>query len=382
MNIKVRKTCRLCGMNNLAPVLSLGEQFVVNFVDGHKKELIKGPLELVLCETKNGGCGLLQLKHTLDRDILYRKYWYKSGVSTEMVKFLRNVVKSTEDLVKLKPGDLVIDIGSNDSTLLKQYKAVGIIKVGFEPSNLWEFGLSEDIRIIHDYFSYDSFVKEFGEKKAKIITSIAMFYDLEDPNEFVTDIEKCLDKNGIWIIQMNYLGLMLKNNTFDNITHEHLEYYCLLSLENLLKRHNMEAFDVKLNEVNGGSFRIYIKHKNGNIKGFNNANQRLEKLRKYEKTIGLLDEKVYEEYEKRINKIKYDVVNFLKRELEKGKKIFIYGASTRGLSFLQYAGIDNKLIETAIDKNPDKWGKYIVGTGIPIISVSYTHLTLPTTPYV
>lgn len=368
MYIKTRETCRVCGSKRLIPILSLGEQFVTNFVEESEKDSLKGPLELVLCEAKNG-CGLLQLKHTLDHDVLYRKYWYRSGISTIMVKALADIVSSAEKLVKLSRGDIVVDIGSNDGTLLRQFKTPGLITVGFEPSNLWELGVEGTSKIINDYFNYKAFKREFRGKMAKVITSIAMFYDLEDPNTFVGDVKKCLHNDGLWIIQMNYLGLMLENNTFDNISHEHLEYYSLLSLEYLLNKHDMAVFDVELNDVNGGSFRIYIRHKGGKTKSFSGAKERLKKLKAYEKKMRLDDCKAYDAFAKRIERIKKDLVNFLKSEVQKGKRVFIYGASTRGLVVLQYFGIDKKLIDAAVDKNPDKWRKYIVGTGIPIMSV-------------
>jgi predicted RNA-binding protein len=369
MYVKARETCRVCGSSKLTTILSLGDQFVTNFVEESMKDHVKGTLELVLCNVKDGGCGLLQLRHTLNRDILYRKYWYKSGISTTMVKALADIVSSAEKLVKLSPGDLVVDIGSNDGTLLRQFKTSGLVTVGFEPSNLWELGIEGISRIINDYFSYETFRREFGNKKAKLITSIAMFYDLEDPNTFVEDVKKCLDEDGLWVIQMNYLGLMLENNTFDNICHEHLEYYSLLSLSNLLNRHNMEAFDVELNDVNGGSFRIYIRHKGGKIKSFPGAEERLRRLKAYEEKMGFDNNRAYDKFVKRIEKTKSDVMDFLNQEVKEGKRIFIYGASTRGLVVLQYFGIDKELIKAAVDKNPDKWGKYIVGTGIPIMSV-------------
>jgi len=369
MHVNTRETCRVCGSKNLVPILSLREQFVTNFVEKPNRDQVKGPLELVLCNVKDGGCGLLQLRHTLNRDILYRKYWYKSGISTTMVKALADIVSSAEKLVKLSPGDLVVDIGSNDGTLLRQFKTSGLVTVGFEPSNLWEFGIEGISRIINDYFSYETFRREFGNKRAKLITSIAMFYDLEDPNTFVEDVKRCLDEDGLWVIQMNYLGLMLENNTFDNICHEHLEYYSLLSLSNLLNRHNMEAFDVELNDVNGGSFRIYIRHKGGRIKSFPGAEERLRRLKAYEEKMGFDNNRAYDKFAKRIEKTKSDVMDFLNQEVKEGKKIFIYGASTRGLVVLQYFGIDKELIKAAADKNPDKRGKYIVGTGIPIMSV-------------
>ncbi len=369
MPIKTRKTCRVCGSSKLVPILSLGNQFVTNFVDDPKGDYPRGPLELVLCNAKDGGCGLLQLKHTVQRDVLYKKYWYQSGISSTMVKALADITTAAKRIIKLSADDVVVDIGANDGTLLRQYKVPGLITVGFEPSNLWKLATKGNTKIINNYFNHNSFRKEFGEKKAKVITSIAMFYDLEDPNSFVEDIRKCLDENGVWIIQMNYLGLMLENNTFDNISHEHLEYYSVLSLSNLLDRHYLEAFDVELNDVNGGSFRIYVKHKGAQVKGFLGSEERLIKQKNYEEKMGFDNLKVYDEFAKQIEKSKKELMTFLSREVKAGKKVFIYGASTRGLVVLQYFGIDNKLIAGSADMNSDKWGKYIVSTGIPIMSV-------------
>ena len=369
MQVKARETCRICGSSNLIPILSLGDQYVTNFVDDPNQAYLKGPLELVLCDVDHEGCGLLQLRHTINRDVLYKKYWYKSGISTTMVKALADIVSSAEKLVNLSAGEIVIDIGANDGTLLRQYKKDDIVTVGFEPSDLWKLAAQGTSKIINDYFKYSEFKKRFGDRKAKIITSISMFYDLEDPNTFVEDAKNCLDKDGVWIIQMNYLGLMLENNTYDNICHEHLEYYSLLSLSNLLSRHQLEAFDVELNDVNGGSFRIYIKHEGSRIEGFAGSDERIEKQKAYETKMGFQSRKVYHKFAARIENSRKELVSFLNQETRKGKKIFIYGASTRGLVVLQYAGIDNRLIRAATDMNPSKWGKYIVGTGIPIISI-------------
>ena len=366
---KPRESCRVCGSKNLLPILSLGNQFVTNFVEKPEGNYPKGPLDLVLCNVKDGGCGLLQLKNTVERDVMYRKYWYKSGISTTMVKALANIAAAIEKTLPLSRGDIVVDIGANDGTLLRQYKTPELTKVGFEPSNLWRLALEGNTKIIHDYFNYASFSKEFGARKAKAITSIAMFYDLEDPNTFVEDVNSCLDKNGVWIIQMNYLGSMIENNTFDNISHEHLEYYSLLSLSYLLEKHKMQAFDVELNDVNGGSFRIYVKHKNANVSPTPGSQERLRIQKEYEQRMGLDDVRVYSKFARRIEENRARLLAFLKNEVKKGKKIFIYGASTRGLVVLQYYGIDQRLISGAADMNADKWGKYIVGTGIPIMSV-------------
>lgn len=375
--ITLCKACRVCGSPRLLPILSLGEQYAVGFMDSAEEATATGPLELVLCNLKDGGCGLLQLKHTFDHDLLYKKYWYKSGISTTMVKALADIVQAAEKIAPLQPGDLVVDIGANDGTLLRQYKRTDITKVGFEPSNLWELGRSADTTIVHDYFNHAAFQRHFPDKKAKIITSVAMFYDLEKPNEFVEDIKRCLDNDGLWIIQMNYLGLMLENHTYDNISHEHLEYYSFLSLENLLKRHGLEIFDVELNDVNGGSYRVYIRKPGARLNEFPGAAHRVEELRNKELSLGYDDQSVYASFSKEIADLKNQLVSFIAREVKAGKRFYIYGASTRGLVVLQYAGINNKLIEAAVDKNSDKWGRFIVGTGIKVISVDDYHRNQP-----
>lgn len=358
--------CRICGNTNLISVLSLGDQYVVNFVTDDSKNLLKAPLDLVLCDNKD--CSLLQLKHSVERDEMYAQYWYQSGMSTLMVAALKNIVDSAKKLIPINAGDAVIDIGANDGSLLVNYDS-SINRVGFEPSNLHVLAQGKGLNMIHDYFNHTAFSSQFGEKKAKIITSIAMFYDLPNPNAFVQDISKCLDEKGVWIIQMNYLGLMIENNTFDNISHEHLEYYSLYSLEKLLERNGMEAFDVELNAVNGGSYRIYIRKKRAKTNEFPGAQQRLEDLREKEVKMDLSNPETYHVYMKQIEETKQQLLSFLKEEISKGKQIYIYGASTRGLVVLQYCGIDNTLIKAAADKSKDKWGRQMVGTGIPIISL-------------
>ena len=375
--ITLRKTCRVCGSKKLLPILSLGEQYAVGFLDSAKETAGSGPLALVLCNIKDGGCGLLQLKHTYDHDLLYRKYWYKSGISTTMVKALGDIVRAAEKIIPLKPGDIAIDIGANDGTLLRQYHRKGIHKVGFEPSNLWELAKQDGATIIHDYFNHAAFQKHLPGKKAKIITSISMFYDLEDPNTFVADISQCLEDQGLWIIQMNYLGLMMEEHTYDNISHEHLEYYSFIALENLLKRHSFEIFDVELNDVNGGGFCCYIRKAGAKVKAFPGAARRVTALRKKELEAGYDDRQVYANYAKDIAALKKELVTLLKQEVKAGKRIYIYGASTRGLVVLQYCGITNKLIAAAVDKNSDKWGKYIVGTSIQVISFDDYRQNLP-----
>ncbi len=370
--VSVRNLCRVCGSKNLTAILSLGELYVSDFVDDERPgETEKPPLDLVLCNVKDGGCGLLQLRHTVSHEAMYRNYWYRSGMNKTMTDELNGIAAKVEEIVKLKTGDFVIDIGANDGTLLRGFKTAGLNKIGYEPArNLGKYNSVGTTKVFNDFFGHSVWQKEFGEKKAKAITAIAMFYDLEDPNKFVADVVECLDPEGVFIVQMSYLPLMLSQNAFDNICHEHVEYYSLLSLENLLVRQKLEVFDVETNDVNGGSFRIYMRHK-GKGKLINvsaGATARVSAMRDEEKKLGLNDKKVYGEFVERVEKIKKELCDFIKTEVGKGKKVYVYGASTKGNTLLQYFNLNSQLITAAAERNPDKWGKKTIGTNIPIIS--------------
>ncbi len=366
-------SCRVCGNKNLISILSLGDLYVSDFLDSPEDARgVRAPLELVLCNMKDGGCGLLQLQHTVSGEAMYRNYWYRSGINKTMTDELEGIAKKATSIANLKSGDHVIDIGANDGTLLRGYGVEGLNTVGFEPAkNLEEYGVKGTTKIFVDFFNYGAWKEKFGDAKAKIITAIAMFYDLDDPNTFVSDIVKCLDDEGLLIIQMMYLPSFLERNAFDGICHEHLEYYSLLSLENLLKKHGLEVFDVEMREqINEGSLRLYIR-KSGFGSSLNilpGAVERVEALREKERGLGLDDKKVYEEFVKRIEDAKNKAVSFIKKEIESGKKIHGYAASTKGNTTLQYYKLTPELLEAIADRNPIKWGKVTVGTKIPIIS--------------
>lgn len=360
--------CRVCSNTNLEPILSLGEQYVIDFLSSPDAKALKTPLDILICDPSNGGCGLLQLKHTVTADLMYRQYWYKSGINESMIEALRDIVTKGEKVAKLKAGDIAIDIGCNDGTLLKQFTTKGVQLVGYEPArNLVDEAKTSGATIINDYFNAPAFKKMFGDKKAKLITSIAMFYDLGDPNAFVHDIVQCLADDGVWIIQMAYLPSKIELNAFDETSQEHLEYYSLYTLEYLLGRHNLEVFDLETNKVNGGSIRTYIRKKGSSLKGFEGAEKRLQHYRTEEKELGLDNKKVYEEFASRVEDLKNKTYNFIKQEVEKGKKVYVYGASTKGNTLLQYYGLNNKLITAAAERNPAKYGRIIVGSGIPIV---------------
>src|SRR3989441_5173481 len=220
------RNCRLCGSQKLTEVLSLGNQYVSDFITATGKHP-KSPLELVHCRD----CGLVQLRHTFPRSNLYRHYWYRSGISKTMREALTDVATKAYQVARPGSGDIVIDTGCNDGTLLRTYPKSRLRLIGFEPAeNLVEDARKDTHWIFNDFFRADVFLDKFADEKAKIITSIAMFYDLEDPNTFVHDVAECLLSDGVWVVQQNYLATMLQKNGFDNIGHEHLEYYSLITM--------------------------------------------------------------------------------------------------------------------------------------------------------
>lgn len=362
-------SCRSCGSNELSDILSLGELYVTNFVNSKEEQGPKIPLELTLCSSENG-CGLLQLRQSTNPELMWGdQYWYKSGINPMIKKDLEEIVEKSKKIVPLVQGDTVVDIGCNDGTMLSFYDNPGINLVGFEPSkNVAREAKSKGVRVINDFFNEEAYYKEVGEERAKIITAISMFYDLDKPNEFVEGVAKTLDKNGLFVIQQNYLATMLKNNAIDNICHEHLEYYSHSSLEHLLNRHGFETFDIELNDINGGSIRSYVRFKRGDVFQSNEAKKRVQEIIEFEKNEKLSDSATYHNFANRINSIKEELTSFMIEEKKKGKVFCGLGASTRGNTLLQYFGLDSNLVKTIFDKNPDKEGKKAVGSLIPVTS--------------
>jgi len=376
--VSIRSTCRSCGSNKLIFILSLGDQYVSNFVDsGPLDEYPHAPLELVLCDSSSGGCGLVQLRHTVSPELMFRQYWYKSMVNESMRMALADICRSAESRAELKAGDLVIDIGCNDGTLLRSYSVTGLKRVGFEPAkNLQKDARVGTTKIINDFFNHQAFSSHFPDETAKVVTSIAMFYDLENPNEFVQDILKCLAPDGLWVIQMSYLPSMLEQNAFDNICHEHLEYYSLMAIEHLLKKHGLRVVDVELNDVNGGSFRLYVSRAQGG-RSWTEGTKRVKELEERERVLGLHKRDVYEAFARRVQELKTKLVTFINQESRAGKKVYVYGASTKGNTLLQYYGLDSSTLLAAAERNSDKWGKLTIGSMIPIVSEAQARKDAP-----
>ncbi len=368
MKLEPRQTCRICNSNRLSTIMSLGEQHLAVYTSkGSDPEpvLEKFPLELIRCNASD--CGLVQLRHSTPTDILYERYFYRSGINQTMTDNLKEVVDQAISMIVVAENDIVLDIGCNDGTLLKNYQGKKLRAVGIDPAkNMLEFSKGSGAHIIVDYFNSESFIELYGDNKAKIITSISMFYDLEDPNEFVSDIVKILDKKGVWVIELKYLPTMIFQNAFDNIVHEHIEYYHFSVLEKLLKKHGLKPVDASLNDSNGGSIRVFVKHVDQLVD--EESENRLSELRSAEEKMNLNTDEPYKEFFQRCEKLKERTLSFIKKEVDAGKRIHAYGASTKGNTILQYYGLDNNLIEAIADRNPDKWSRKTIGTNLKIIS--------------
>ncbi len=369
-DIVEQKKCRISG-EPLVQLFSLGALHVSDFLPKNEEPHFD-TVELKLCLAKKSG--LVQLSHTTPGDIMYRKYWYKSGTNATMTKELEDIAILTQKIVHTKKDDIFVDIGCNDGTLLK-FLSKDFIRIGFDPNDYKEeSGVFADI-IVNDYFSKKAYEKtKFGKKKARIITSIAMFYDLEHPHDFVEDIRGILDKNGLWVIQMSYLPLMLQQLAFDNICHEHVEYYSLTALKYLLDQHQMTIVDCHVNDVNGGSFRIFVRRNDADETTFATApyrdvaKYRVNSILSYEKTLKLSQPEIYKDFYKKILNLKEQTLTFIKKEKKKGKTIWGYGASTKGNTLLQWFGLDNSLIDGIAERSPSKYGMKTIGTNIPIYS--------------
>ena len=354
-------------------LFTLGDVYVSDFLKP-TENTHNTPIEMkMMLETESG---LVRLEKSAPNNIMYGKYWYRSGINQSMRTELKSIVDSILSLGKFYENDLWLDIASNDGTLLS-FVPKTFIRLGIDPA---DNSYSAEARkqaneIIQDYFSTKAFKSSsFGKQKAKVITSIAMFYDLEDPKTFIDDVYEVLDDDGVWVMQLSYTPLMLKQLAFDNICHEHIYYYSLFNLKRLLDAAGFRVMDVQLNDTNGGSFRIYVMKERGNKTKFSTqpyrdvCEFRINSLLAYENTLKLGDEQTWIDFFDKINNLKTNLVSFIRAEKAKGKTIWAYGASTKGNTLLQYFGLDNTLIDGIAERSIYKFGLRTIGTNIPIFS--------------
>ncbi len=366
MYTKINK-CRICGNENLVSIIDLGMQKLTGVFPRPDQEVNEGPLELVKCMPQNGTCcGLVQLKHSCSGEEMYgTNYGYRSGLNQDMVNHLENITGTIEKRISLSDGDIVLDIGSNDATLLKSYRQEQLDLIGMDPTGIkFKKYYTENIQLVTDFFSAENFKKIRPDKKAKVITSIAMFYDLEEPQNFVNDIEKILDDEGIWVLEQSYLPAMLETNSYDTICQEHLEFYCLAQIRWMVEKAGMKIIDVQQNKVNGGSFQIVVAKSESSFE----VSKDVKEMEKWEEEHAYDTLQPFGEFRSKVELHREQLLKFLKEETAKGKVILGYGASTKGNVLLQYCGITSEYIRAIAEVNEDKFGCMTPGTNIPIIS--------------
>ena len=365
--------CRVSQSAHLVPVLDLGTQALTGvFPKARDENITSGPLELVWCPDS----GLLQLRDSYEPSEMYgENYGYRSGLNQSMVQHLTDKVRYLERLMPLSAGDVVVDIGSNDCTTLKAYTTPGLRRIGIDPTGR-KFAqyYPAEIRLIPDFFSAGGY-RAVEAKPAKIVTSIAMFYDLESPVDFARQIASILADEGVWHFEQSYMPSMLRMNSYDTICHEHLEYYSLSVVKRILDAADLRLVDVVMNSVNGGSFAVTAAKRSN--KSVQSNSPVVNWLLEQEDRMGLGTPRPFRDFEERVFRHRDDLTRLIRALVADGKKIHGYGASTKGNVVLQFCGLNEKEIAAIAEVNPDKFGCYTPGTHIPIISEAESRAMKP-----
>lgn len=363
------KKCRICGNDKLLPIIELGDMALTGVFPMPGEDVEAGPLSLVKCEDDENGnaCGLVQLKHDYDMKKLYgENYGYRSGLNKSMVQNLYGIVEQIEHTLELKDGDLVIDIASNDGTLLGAYKNHNLTLVGIDPTSAkFKTHYASHIQTVPDFFSADIIKTKFGGKKAKAISSISMFYDLPEPLEIMQQIHDILADDGIWVVEQSYMPKMIDNVSYDTICHEHLEYYSLKQFKWMADRVGLKIIDIQFNDVNGASFRITFAKQDAT---YQEKNKLVDDILKEEQEGGFSSMEIYQKFSNDVVKHKEDLFRFFEQAKADGKKIFGYGASTKGNVILQFCNITTAQMPYIAEVNEYKFGRLTPGTLIPILS--------------
>lgn len=366
MSYKQIGRCRICGNKHLERVLDLGEQMLTGvFPREAGAGVTRGPLRLVKCTGGEDVCGLLQLEHSYDLGEMYgENYGYRSGLNASMVAHLHAKVQRIQGLVSLREGDLVIDIGSNDSTTLQAYPADGLTLAGVDPTGVkFHNYYPSHIQLIPDFFSAALVQQRFPGRKARVVTSFSMFYDLEDPMGFMRQVYEILADDGIWVFEQSYMPTMLDTNSYDTVCHEHLEFYALRQIQWMAARVGFRIVDVEFNDVNGGSFSITVRKAHGHTP----VEPAVQEILDREEARGLLGLQPFREFASRVDESREILLAFLAQARADGKRVAVLGASTKGNVLLQYCGLTAEYAYAVAEVNAEKFGCYTPGTWIPIV---------------
>jgi len=364
-NISEAKNCRSCNSGDLKVVFDLGEQVLTGvFLSESLDEISSGPVALVSCNS----CHLVQMQYSYPLEEMYNEgYGYQSGLTSYMSQHLKGILDFAYDIVELNTGDYVLDIGCNDGTLLNHYPKDQFNLIGIDPVAKKYLDLyPRNSSVVTDFFTKENYFSVASEK-AKIITSISMFYDLDEPVKFAKGIADVLMNEGIWVFEQSYLPAMLRTNSYDTICQEHVEYYSLAAIQHILDQAGLIIVDASQNEVNGGSVRLAAAHKKSELA--KNVSSEALWLIEQENNHEIFSDKTWENFQKNVVRQKLDLVNLLSELKKAGKTVIGYGASTKGNVILQYCGIGPDLLPLIGDITPSKDGVFTPGSKIPIVSM-------------
>ena len=355
-------SCRLCGSEGLVTVLDLGEQALTGVFPASVDERVaEGPLRLVWCRS----CTLLQLANSFEPTEMYGdNYGYRSGLNRSMSQHLARKARGLETLVGLTSGDVVLDIGSNDGTLVASYSTSPLRRIGIDPTaKRFAQYYPPGAEAIPDFFSAEKF-REVSSAPARIVTSVAMFYDLESPVGFARDVRECLARDGVWHLEQSYMPSMLRSTAYDTVCHEHLEYYSLATIRRILGDADLEVIDVRFNRVNGGSFAVTAARRDS---PFTPHDVLINWFIAQEERLGLGTPGPFRRFEERVFQHRTDLSQLIRAIRAGGESVMGYGASTKGNVLLQFCGFGPAEIEAIAEVNEDKFGRVTPGSGIPII---------------
>lgn len=357
-------SCRICASDRLTECMTFGEQYLASsFVKNNDEaplSKVRVPLSIVLCED----CGLLQLKETVNREVLFHDYFYRSGTNPMMRDALQEVVDAVSSQVDLQEGDYILDTGCNDGTMLSYYPSV-YNRIGVEPATNIDWSkLDDSITVINDFFYADKVREVVGDISCKIATSIAMMYSVPDLNLFSSEVKSILSPDGVWCIQLSYLPDLIENMSFYDVCHEHLYYFSLTTFNNLMERNGLSIYDASTNDVNGGSVRVFVTRK----ENAREKSENLLRLMKAEDDMKLMESSTYEDFFLQVEELKKTTNDFIRQENKNGGTVAGLGASTKGNVLLQFFGIDKEALPYISERNPEKVGLRTLGTDIELVS--------------
>lgn len=363
-NVRAIDRCRICGNSDIVLVLDLGEQMLTGvFPRERGADITRGPLQLVKCVGASEACGLVQLAHSYDLGEMYGdNYGYRSGLNPSMVRHLQAKVERIRRQVALRPGDLVVDIGSNDGTTLAAYPA-DVVRVGIDPTagKFAEY-YPPGSQLIADFYSAGVLERQGIDQRARVITSLSMFYDLEDPLQFMRDVHASLADDGVWVFEQSYLPMMLAMNSYDTVCHEHLEYYALRQIKWMADRVGLTLVDIEFNDVNGGSFSLTASRAADAT-----PSPEIVAVLARETADGFDGTAPLIAFAQRVAELRRDLIAFVDNAWANGRRVAALGASTKGNVLLQYCGLGPDRIEAVGEVNPDKYGTWTPGTWIPVV---------------